>query len=66
MISYKIFFQLIVVIFKKNLNLQLTLIFYSSFRLALETAFISEQTAENMIGSFLKIRDKSITKLNVC
>ena len=66
MISYKIFFQLIVAIFKKNLNLQLTLTFYSSFRLALETAFISEQTAENMIGSFLEIRDKSITKLNVC
>ena len=43
MISYKKFFQLMVRVFKENLNLQLPHIFYSSIRFVSETVFISEQ-----------------------
>ena len=65
MISFKIFFQLMVTVFKENLNLQLPLIFYSSIRLVFETVFISEPTAENRFGFLLEISGKFITKLNV-
>ena len=50
MISCKIFFQLMVTVSKENLNLSLTLIFYSSFMFLFETVFISEQIAENRFG----------------
>ena len=40
------FFQLMITIFKENLNLQLPFIFYSSAMFLFETAFISEQIAE--------------------
>ena len=53
MISCKIFFQLMVTVFKENLNLQLPLTFYSSIMLAIETAFISEQIAEHKFGALL-------------
>ena len=66
MISCKIFFQLIVTIFKENLNLSLPLILYSSIRFVFETVFISEQIVEKMFGSLLEISDKSLTKFNVC
>ena len=46
MISYKIFFQLMMTVFKENLNLQLPLLFYNSIRFAFETAFILGQIAE--------------------
>ena len=62
MISCKIFFQLMVTVFKEKLNLQLPLIFYSSIRFVFETAFISEQIAENSFGALLEISDKFITK----
>ena len=65
MISCKIFFQLMVTVFKEKLNLQLPLIFYSSIRFVLQTAFISEQIAENRCGALLEISDKFITKFNV-
>ena len=65
MISCKIFFQLMVTVFKEKLNLQLPLIFYSSIRFVFETAFISEQIAENSFGALLEISDKFITKFNV-
>ena len=50
MIICKIFFQLMVIVFKENLNLQLPLIFYSSVMFTFETVFISEQIAENRFG----------------
>ena len=65
MISCKIFFQLMVTVFKEKLNLQLPLIFYSSIRFVFETVFISEQIAENRFGALLEISDKFITKFNV-
>ena len=65
MISFKIFFQLMVTVFKENLNLQLPLIFYSSIRVVFETVFISEPTAENRFRFLLEISGKFITKLNV-
>ena len=49
MISCKIFFQLMVTVFKENLNLQLPLTFYSSIRFVFETTFISEQIAKNRL-----------------
>ena len=64
-ISYKIFFQLMVTVFKENLNLKLPLIFYSSIRFVFETVFISEQIVENRFGAFLEISDKFIAKFNV-
>ena len=65
MISCKIFFQLMVTVFKEKLNLQLPLIFYSSIRFVFETVFISEQIAENRFEALLEISDKFITKFNV-
>ena len=65
MISCKIFFQLMVTVFKEKLNLQLPLIFYSSIRFVFEKAFISEQIAENRFGALLEISDKFTTKFNV-
>ena len=65
MISYKIFLQLMVTVFKENLNLWLPLIFYNSIRFVFETVFISEQIAENRFGALLEISDKFITKFNV-
>ena len=64
MISCKIFFQLMVTVFKENLNLQLPLIFYSSIRFVFETAFISEQIAENRFGPLREISNKFITKFH--
>ena len=54
-----------VIVFKENLNLQLALIFYSSVRFVFETAFISEQIAENRFGALLEISDKFVIKFNV-
>ena len=51
--------------FKKNLNLQLSLIFYSSIMFVLETVFIPGQIAENSFGALLEIGVKFITKLVV-
>ena len=65
MISFKVFFQLMVTVFKEKLNLQLPLIFFSSNRFVFETAFISQQIAENRFGTLLEISDKFITKFNV-
>ena len=65
MISCKIFFQLMVTVFKEKLNLQLPLIFYSSIRFVFETAFISEQSAENRFRGLIEISDKFIAKFNV-
>ena len=49
MISCKIFFQLMVTVFKESLNLQLPLTFYSSIRFVFETTFISEQITKNRL-----------------
>ena len=65
LISFEIFFQLMVTVFKENLNLQLPLVFYSSIRFVFETIFISEQIAENRFGALLEISDSLTTKLNV-
>ena len=65
MISYKIFFQLMVTVFKENLNLLLPIIFYSSIRFVFETVFISEQIAENRVAASLEISDKFISKFDV-
>ena len=54
-----------VAFFKERLNLQLSLIFYSSIRFVLETAFISGQLSENRFGVLSEISDKFITKYNV-
>ena len=64
MISCKIFFQLMVTVFKEKLNLQLPLIFYSSIRFVFEITFVSEQIAENRFGTLLQISDKFITNFN--
>ena len=61
----EIFFQLMVTVFKENLNLQLPLVFYSSIRFVFETIYISEQIAENRFGALLEISDSLTTKLNV-
>ena len=63
-ISYKIFFQLMVTVFKEKLN-ELPPIFYSSIGFVFETAFILEQIAGSRFGALLVISDKFITKLNV-
>ena len=65
MTSCKIFYQLMVIVFKEKLNLQLPLIFYSSISFVFETTFISEQIAENRFGALLEIKDTFITKFNV-
>ena len=54
-----------VTVFRENLNLYLSLIFYSSIRFVFETVFISEQIAENKLGALLEISDKFMTKFNV-
>ena len=41
------------------------LMFYSSTRFVSETAFISEQIAENRFGALLEISDKFVIKFNV-
>ena len=64
MMSCKIFFQLMVTVFKEKLNLQLPLIFYSSVRFVFETALIAEQTTENRFGALLEVSDKFITKFS--
>ena len=65
MINCKIFFQLMVTVFKEKETYSQPLIFYSSIRLVFETAFISEQTPENRFGALLDISDKFITKFNI-
>ena len=65
MVISRIFLQLMVTVFKENLNLQLPLIFCSSVRFIFVTVFISEQIAENSFGALQEISDKFITKLNV-
>ena len=63
--KFQIFFQLMVKMLKENLNLQLSLIFYSSIMFVLETVFIPKQIAENSFGALLEIGVKFITKLIV-
>ena len=65
MISCKIFFKLMVAVFKEKLNLQLLLIFYSSISFVFGTAFFSEQIADNRFRTLLEIIDKFTTKFNV-
>ena len=65
MISSKIFFQLMVTVFKEKLNLYLALIFYSSMKFVFQIPFISEQIAENRFWALLETSDKFITKFNV-
>ena len=64
MISCKIFFQLMLAVFKENLNLQLPLIICNSIRFVFETEFFSEQIEENRFGALLEISGKFITKFN--
>ena len=52
MIICQIFFQLMVAVFKENLNLELPLVFYSWVIFIFETVFISEQITENRFGAF--------------
>ena len=54
-----------VTVFKEKETYSQPLIFYSSIRLVFETAFISEQIAENRFGALLEISDKFINKFNV-
>ena len=65
MMSWKIFFQLMLTVFKEKLNLQLPLTFYGGIRFVFETSFISGKIAENRLGDLLEISDKFITKFNV-
>ena len=65
MISYKTFFQLMITVFKENLNLQLPLIFYSSISSVFDTVFISKQIVENRFRALFEISDKIVTKFNV-
>ena len=65
MISSKIFFQLMVTVFKEKLNLHLPLIFYSSMKFVFQILFISEQIAENKFWALLETSDIFITKFNV-
>ena len=65
MIRYKIIFQLMVTVFKGNLNIMLLLIFYSSLRFVFETVFILEQIEENRSGALLEISNKFMTKFKV-
>ena len=62
MISYKSFFELMVTVFKENLNLKLPPIFYSSIRFVFGTVLISEQITNNRFGALLEISDKFISK----
>ena len=63
MISCKIYFQLMVTVFKESLNLYLLLIFCSSLMCVFETGSILDQVAEH--EALLEISEKCITKLNV-
>ena len=65
MISCKIFFQLMVTVFREKLKLLLLLIFYGSIRFVFLTVFISKQIAENRFEALLEISDKFITEFNV-
>ena len=65
MLSYKIFFQLMVTAFKANLNLQLPFTFFRGVMLVFETVFISENIVEYWFEALFEISDKFITKLNV-
>ena len=60
MISCKIFFQLMVTVFREKLKLLLLLIFYGSIRFVFLTVFISKQIAENRFEALLEISDKFI------
>ena len=51
MLIYKIFFQLMVTVFKENLNLQLPVIFCSSVMFIFKPVFILEQISENRFGA---------------
>ena len=62
MISCKIFFQSMVTVSKKTKVIATP---YSSISFVFETAFISEQIAENRFGGLLEISDKFITKCSV-
>ena len=64
MVISRIFLQLMVTVFKENLNLRLPLIFYSSVRFIFITVFISEQNAKNRFGALQEITEKFIIKLN--
>ena len=59
MISCRIFFQLIVTVIKENMNLLLTLSFYSNITFAIETVFISEQITEYRFGALLEISEET-------
>ena len=50
---------------RKTKLIELPLIFYGSIRFVFETAFTSEQIAENRFGGLLEISDKFVTKFNV-
>ena len=66
MISCKIFFPINGNSFQRKTKLiELPFIFYGSIRFVFETAFTSEQIAENRFGGLLEISDKFITKFNV-
>ena len=65
MISYKVFYELMVTAFIENLNLKLPLMFYTSIRFAYEKVVISEKIAQNRFGALFEISDKFITKFNV-
>ena len=51
MIICQIFFQLMAAVLKENLNLELSLIFYSSVVFIFETVFIAEQITEKRFGA---------------
>ena len=51
--------------FPKNKKKKKNNIFYGSIRFVFETAFTSEQIAENRFGGLLEISDKFVTKFNV-
>ena len=47
----------------QKLNVQLPIIFYSSIKFVIETAFISKQIAENRFGALLETIEKFINLL---
>ena len=65
MIRCTIIFQLMITVFKGNLNIMLLLIFYSSLRFVFETVFILEQIEESRFGALLEISNKFMTKFKV-
>ena len=54
-----------VTVFKEKLNVYLPLIVYSSISFIFETAFISEQIAENRFRALLEISDKFMSRFNI-